>query len=84
MLLSEDLCEEIETEVLDTSTTSGEHQNQLLDCGVPDGDQTVSEILSLLSANSNEDKKVTLPASTYIYMRSKVLSAPKISDVPIL
>ena len=74
-------------DICETSGTSGEHQNHILDCEEDvDGNQTVSEILSLLSENSNPDRKaeVLLPTSPTIYQRSKVLSAPKSSDVPIL
>lgn len=63
----------------ETSSTSQEHPH-LLDC--EDGNQTVSEILSLLShsRNSQEEDKALEPAT--FYQRSKVLSAPKSALVP--
>lgn len=74
-------------DICETSSTSGEHQHPILSCEEEaDGNQTVSEILSLLSENSTPDRRaeVLLPSSPTIYQRSKVLSAPKSSDVPIL
>ena len=70
---------------LDTSDTSDSHHHQLLDCE-DEGNQTVSEILSLLSANSTEEPRATVQHDhpSEIYQRSKVLTAPKASEVPLL
>ena len=70
--------------IQDTEDSSNSHSHDLLD-DEKEGNQTVSEILSLLSSTeAKSHKEETSPAAlAHQYQRSKVLQAPKACQVPI-